>query len=133
MIATVVHDVADIKGVIDAFAREPNGGLIVLPDVTNINHRRETIALATHHRLPAIYPTDYFAKDGGLMSYGTDYLDLYRKAATYVDRILRGAKPSELPVQGPTKFQLVINLKTAKALGLTIPPSLVVRADHVIE
>jgi putative ABC transport system substrate-binding protein len=133
VIATVVRDAADIKRAIDAFTREPNGGLIVLPDVTNINHRRETISLAAYHRLPAIYPTDYFAKDGGLMSYGTDYLDLYRKAAAYVDRILRGAKPSELPVQGPTKFQLVINLKTAKALGLTIPPSLVVRADHVIE
>ena len=133
VIATVVHDAADIKRAIDAFTREPNGGLIVLPDVTNVNHRRETISLAAYHRLPAIYPTDYFARDGGLMSYGTDYLDLYRKAAAYVDRILRGAKPSELPVQGPTKFQLVINLKTAKALGLTIPPSLVVRADHVIE
>jgi putative ABC transport system substrate-binding protein len=133
VIATAVHDAADIKRAIDTFTREPNGGLIVLPDVTNVNHRRETISLAAYHRLPAIYPTDYFAKDGGLMSYGTDYLDLYRKAAAYVDRILRGAKPSELPVQGPTKFQLVINLKTAKALGLTIPPSLVVRADHVIE
>ena len=128
-----MHDAADIKRAIDAFTREPNGGLIVLPDVTNVNHRRETISLAAHHRLPAIYPTDYFAKDGGLMSYGTDYLDLYRKAASYVDRILRGAKPSELPVQGPSKFQLVINLKTAKALGLTIPPSLLARADQVIE
>jgi ABC-type uncharacterized transport system substrate-binding protein len=133
VIATVVHDAADIKRAIDALAREPNGGLIVLPDVTNINHRRETIALAAHHRLPAIYPTDYFAKDGGLMSYGTDYLDLYRKAAAYVDRILRGAKPSELPVQGPVKFQLVINRKTAKALGLTLPPALLLQADQVIE
>ena len=94
---------------------------------------RETISLAAQHRLPAIYPTDYFAKDGGLISYGADYLDLYRKAASYVDRILRGATPSELAVQGPIKFQLVINLKAAKALGLTIPPSLLVRADQVIE
>ena len=133
VIATAVHDAADIKRAIEAFTRDPNGGLIVLPDVTNINHRRVTMSLAAHHRLPAIYPTDYFAKDGGLMSYGTDYLDLYRKAASYVDRILRGAKPNELPVQGPSKFQLVINLKTAKALGLTIPPSILARADQVIE
>ena len=133
VIETAVHDAADIKRAIDAFTREPNGGLIVLPDVTNVNHRRGTISLAAHHRLPAIYPTDYFTKDGGLMSYGTDYLDLYRKAASYVDRILRGAKPNDLPVQGPIKFQLVINLKAAKALGLTIPPSLLQRADQVIE
>jgi putative ABC transport system substrate-binding protein len=133
VIETAVHDAADIKRAIDAFTREPNGGLIVLPDVTNVNHRRGTISLAAHHRLPAIYPTDYFTKDGGLMSYGTDYLDLYRKAVSYVDRILRGAKPNDLPVQGPIKFQLVINLKTAKALGLTIPPSLLQRADQVLE
>ena len=133
VIATVVHDAADIKRAIDAFTREPDGGLIVLPDVTMVNHRRETISLAAQHRLPAIYPTDYFAKDGGLISYGADYLDLYRKAASYVDRILRGATPSELAVQGPIKFQLVINSKAAKALGLTIPPSLLVQADHVIE
>jgi putative ABC transport system substrate-binding protein len=133
VIETAVHDAADIKRAIDAFTREPNGGLVVLPDVTNINHRRGTISLAAHHRLPAIYPTDYFTRDGGLISYGTDYLDLYRKAASYVDRILRGAKPNELPVQGPIKFQLVINLRTAKALGLTIPQSLLQRADQVIE
>ncbi len=133
VIATVVHDAADIKRAIDAFTREPDGGLIVLPDVTTVNHRRETISLAAQHRLPAIYPTDYFAKNGGLISYGADYLDLYRKAASYVDRILRGATPSELAVQGPIKFQLVINSKAAKALGLTIPPSLLVQADHVIE
>jgi putative ABC transport system substrate-binding protein len=133
VIAAVVHDADDIKRSIDSFTRESNGGLIVLPDVTTVTHRRETISLAAHHRLPAIYPTDYFAKDGGLMSYGADYLDLYRKAASYVDRILRGAKPSELPVQGPIKFQLVINLKTAKAIGLTIPPSLLVQAERVIE
>ncbi len=132
-IATAVHDAADIKRAIDAFTRDPNGGLIVLPDVTTINHRRVTISLAAHHRLPAIYPTDYFAKDGGLISYGIDYLDLYRNAASYVDRILRGAKPNELPVQGPIKFQLVVNLKTARALGVTIPQSILLLADQIIE
>ena len=130
---TAVHDAADIKRAIEGFVREPNGGLIVLPDVTTINHRRTTISLAAHHRLPAIYPTDYFTKDGGLISYGADYLDLYRKSASYVDRILRGAKPIDLPVQGPIKFQLTINLKAAKALGLTIPPAVLARADEVIE
>jgi putative tryptophan/tyrosine transport system substrate-binding protein len=133
VIETAVHDAADIKRAIEGFAREPNGGLIVLPDVTNVNHRRATISLVAHHRLPAIYPTDYFTKDGGLISYGADYLDLYRKSASYVDRILRGAKPVDLPVQGPIKFQLAINLRTAKALGLTIPPTLLVQADQVIE
>ena len=131
VIETAVHDAADIKRAIEGFVREPNGGLIVLPDVTTINHRRTTISLAAHHRLPAIYPTDYFTKDGGLISYGADYLDLYRKSASYVDRILRGAKPIDLPVQGPIKFQLTINLKTAKALGLTIPPAVLARADEV--
>jgi putative ABC transport system substrate-binding protein len=133
VIETAVHDAADIRRAIEGFAREPNGGLIVLPDVTNINHRRATISLAARHRLPAIYPTDYFTKDGGLISYGADYLDLYRKSASYVDRILRGAKPVELPVQGPIKFQLAINLRTAKALGLTIPPALLLQVDQVIE
>ena len=133
VIETAVHDAADIKRAIEGFVREPNGGLIVLPDVTTINHRRTTISLAAHHRLPAIYPTDYFTKDGGLVSYGADYLDFYRKSASYVDRILRGAKPIDLPVQGPIKFQLTINLKAAKAIGLTIPPAVLARADEVIE
>ncbi|HKZ04451.1 MAG TPA: ABC transporter substrate-binding protein [Methylomirabilota bacterium] len=133
VIATPVHDATDIKRAIEEFARGANGGLVVLPDVTTINHRRTTIALVAQHRLPAIYPTDYFAKEGGLISYGADYLDLYRKAASYVDRILRGARPAELPVQGPIKFQLAINLKTAKALGLTIPPALLLQADQVIQ
>jgi len=132
-IATVVHDAADIERAIDAFTREPNGGLIVLPDVTNVSHRRVTISLVAHHRLPAIYPNGYFAKDGGLISYGVDVLNLYRQAASYVDRILRGAKPNELPVQAPTRFELVVNLKAAKALGLKIAPSLLQRADQVIE
>jgi putative ABC transport system substrate-binding protein len=133
VIETVVHDVTDIKRAIERFGREPNGGLVVLPDVTTVRHRRTTMSLAAHHRLPAIYPTDYFTKEGGLISYGADYLDLYRKSASYVDRILRGAKPAELPVQGPTKFQLAINLGTAKALGLTVPPALLLRADQVVE
>ena len=133
VIATAVHDAADIERAIGAFGRQPNGGLIVLPDLTNVNHRRVTISLAARHRLPAIYPTDFFAKDGGLISYGVDYLNLYREAASYVDRILRGAKPSELPVQGPSKFQLVVNLNTARALGVTIPQSILLLADQIIE
>jgi len=133
VIATVVHDAADIERALDAFTREPNGGLIMLPDVTTIRHRRVTISLAAHHRLPAIYPNGYFAKEGGLIAYGVDFLDLYRQAASYVDRILRGAKPNELPVQAPIKFQLVVNLKTARSLGVTIPQSLLLRADEVIE
>jgi putative ABC transport system substrate-binding protein len=133
VVETAVQDAADIKRAIEGFAREPNGGLVVLPDVTTVNHRRATIGLAAHHRLPAIYPTDYFIKEGGLISYGADYLDLYRKSASYVDRILRGAKPVDLPVQGPLKFQLAINLGAAKALGLTIPPALLLQADQVIE
>jgi putative ABC transport system substrate-binding protein len=133
VIETAVHDAADIKRAIEAFARESNGGIVVLPDVTTVNHRKATISLAAHYRLPAIYPTDYFTKDGGLISYGADYLDLYRKSASYVDRILRGAKPADLPVQGPTKFQLALHLGTAKALGLTIPQVLLLRADQVIE
>lgn len=133
VIATAVHDAADIERAIDAFTREANGGLIVLPDITNARHRRVTISLVAHHRLPAIYPSGFFAKDGGLISYGVDLLDLYRQAAAYVDRILRGGKPNELPVQAPTKFELVVNLKAAKALGLKIPPSLLQRADEVIE
>ena len=132
-IATPVHDAADIKRAIDAFTREPNGGLLVLPDITNGTHRGVTISLAARRRLPAIYPSGYFASDGGLISYGIDYLDLYRQAASYVDRILRGARPSELPVQEPSKFELVVNLKTARALGLTIPQGILLRADRVIE
>jgi putative ABC transport system substrate-binding protein len=133
VIETAVHNAGDIKRAIEGFGREPNGGLVVLPDVTTINHRRATMSLVAHHRLPAIYPTNYFAREGGLIAYGADYLDLYRNSALYVDRILRGAKPADLPVQGPTKFQLAINLSTAKALGLTIPPTLLWQADEVIE
>jgi putative tryptophan/tyrosine transport system substrate-binding protein len=133
VIAATVHGPADIERALSALTREPNGGLLVLPDVTTVTHRKATISLAARHRLPAIYPTDYFANEGGLISYGADYLELYRQAASFVDRILRGSRPSELPVQEPSKFQLVVNLKTATTLGLTIPQSVLLLADRVIE
>jgi putative ABC transport system substrate-binding protein len=114
-------------------AREPNGGLMVLANPTAAVHLNLIVALAAQRRLPAIYPYEFFARAGGLISYGTDNLDLYRRAAGYVDRILKGGKPADLPVQNPSKFELVINLKTAKALGLEVPPSLLARADEVIE
>jgi len=131
--AAAVRDPAEIERAIDIFARESNGGLIVLPSGVTIVHRRLVIALAAQHRLPAIYQYRQFVTDGGLMSYGNDLADQYRQAASYVDRILRGEKPGDLPVQQPTKFELVINLKTAKALGLEIPQTLIARADEVIE
>jgi putative tryptophan/tyrosine transport system substrate-binding protein len=132
-IATSVHDAAEIERGIALFANVPNGGLIVLPDTFTLVNRAQIIALANEHRLPAIYPFRYHAVDGGLVSYGIDTIDLYRRAASYVDRILRGAKPADLPVQQPTKFELAINLKTAKILGLTFPPGLLATADEVIE
>jgi putative ABC transport system substrate-binding protein len=127
-----VRDVGEIKHAIEAFAREANGCLMILPDVSTTNYRNLIIALAARH-LPAVYPYRYFAASGGLMSYGTDLADIYRRAATYVDRILKGAAPGDLPVQAPTKFELVINLTTAKELGLDVPPMLLARADEVIE
>jgi ABC-type uncharacterized transport system substrate-binding protein len=128
-----VRDVGEIDHTIAAFARNANGGLMVLPDVSTTNHRDLIIALAARHRLPAVYPYRYFATSGGLMSYGSDLADIYRRAAAYVDRILKGAVPGDLPVQAPTKFEFVINLKTANALGLTVPPRWLGRADEVIE
>ena len=128
-----VRDIGEIERAIAAFARHANGGLMVLPDVSTTNHRDLIIALAARHRLPAVYPYRYFAASGGLMSYGSDVADIYRRAASYVDRILKGAVPGELPVQAPAKFEFVINLKTAKALGLTVPPLWLGRADEVIE
>jgi putative ABC transport system substrate-binding protein len=127
-----VENAADIERVIGSFAREPNGGLVLLPG-TPIKHRDLFIALAARHRLPAVYYYRFFVTAGGLMSYGTDLVDQYRQAASYVDRILRGTNPAELPVQAPTKYVTTVNLKTAKALGLTVPPTLLVRADEVIE
>ena len=132
-IAAPVHDTSELESVVAAQAREPNGGLIVMPDGFLIAHRAEITSLAARYRLPAVYPIPIFAELGGLLSYGYDPRDNYRRAATYVDKILKGAKPSELPVQAPVKFELVINLKTAKALGLTIPESFLLRADAVIE
>ena len=127
-----VRDVGEIERTVAAFARQ-NGGLMVLPDVSTTNHRDLIIALAARHRLPAVYPYRYFATSGGLMSYGSDLADVYRRAASYVDRILKGAVPGDLPVQAPAKFEFVINLKTANALGLTVPPLWLGRADEVIE
>jgi putative ABC transport system substrate-binding protein len=123
----------DIEPALAKFAQEPSGGLIVLPTPVNSSARDRIFALAARYRLPAVYPFRYYATGGGLMSYGFDTLDLYRRSAAYVDRILKGEKPSNLPVQAPTKYQLVINLKTAKAIGLTVPPTLLTRADEVIE
>jgi len=127
-----VRDVGEIERTVAAFARQ-NGGLMVLPDVSTTNHRDLIIALAARHRLPAVYPYRYFATSGGLMSYGSDLADVYRRAASYVDRILKGAVQGDLPVQAPAKFEFVINLKTANALGLTVPPLWLGRADEVIE
>jgi putative ABC transport system substrate-binding protein len=131
--AADVRDSAEIKRAIDSFASESNGGLIVLPNVPTIVHRGLIMALAARHRLPAVYSFRQFVAEGALISYGPDRLDQYRQAAAYVDRILRGEKPSDLPVQQPTKFELAINLKTAKALGLDVSPMLLGRADEVIE
>jgi len=132
-IAAPVHDRSDLEAVIAAHAREPNGGLIVMPDTFLIAHRAEVTSLAARYRRPAVYPYRLFTKVGGLLSYGNDSVDNYRRAAGYADRILKGEKPADLPVQAPTKFELVINLKTAKALGVTVPSTLVDRADEVIE
>ena len=115
------------------FAGEPAGGLIVPPSTLTTSRRDLIIALAARHRLPAIYAFPISTRGGGLMSYGADFIDLHRRAASYVDRILRGAKPGDLPIQTPTKFELVINLKTAKTLGLDVSTSLLARADEVIE
>src|SRR5262249_15485649 len=128
-----VYTPTHIDNVLDALAREPNGGLLVLSGTFTTVHRDKIVALAAHHRLPAVYPLRFFATGGGLMAYGADLVELLRLSASYVDRILRGARPSDLPVQSSTKFELVINLKTAKALGLEVPPTLLARADEVIE
>jgi putative tryptophan/tyrosine transport system substrate-binding protein len=132
-IAAPVRDRSDLNSVIAAQARAPNGGLIVMPDAFIVTHRAEITLLAARYRLPAVYSYRIFTDAGGLLSYGSDLVDNFRRAATYADRILKEAKPSELPVQAPVKFELVINLKTATALGLDVPWFLQQRADEVIE
>ena len=124
---------ADIERSIDSFASGLNGGLIFPPDITTITHRDLILALAAKYKLPAVYSFRLFVTLGGLMSYGTDQIEMFGQTATYVDRILRGAKPAELPVQTPTKYETTLNLKAAKALGLTVSPGLLVAADEVIE
>jgi ABC-type uncharacterized transport system substrate-binding protein len=128
-----MRDASDIEATVAAFARGSKGGMIVLPGSLTITHRAQIIALAARHGLPAVYPFRYYAAAGGLISYGPDAVDQYRHAAGYVDRILKGEKPADLPVQAPTKYELVVNLKTAKALGLDVPASVLARADEVIE
>jgi putative tryptophan/tyrosine transport system substrate-binding protein len=128
-----VRDAGDIERAVSAFARGANGGLIVTGSTAAVAHRSLIVTLAARHQLPAVYAQGYIVTGGGLISYGPDSIDPYRRAAGYVDRILKDEKPADLPVQAPTKYELVINLKTAKALGLTVPPSLLARADEVIE
>jgi putative ABC transport system substrate-binding protein len=128
-----VHDAVEIERAVSAFARSENGGLIVTTSALVLAHRDLIITLAARHKLPAVYYARFLVTGGGLASYGPDYVDQYRRAAGYVDRILKGEKPADLPVEAPTKYELVINLKTAKALGLTVPPTLLARATDVIE
>ena len=128
-----LRDSGEIERSVAAFAKSPNGGLIVLGSPAATAHRELIVNLASRHRLPAVYAIRTFVAAGGLISYGADFLDQFRRAAVYVDRILKGANPAEMPVQVPTKFELVINLKTAKELGLTVPTTLLARADEVIE
>jgi putative tryptophan/tyrosine transport system substrate-binding protein len=133
LIVAQVHDDSEIERAIITLARDANGGLIVMPDSFNFVHRQTIIALAVRYRLPAMYYFPLFSKEGGLISYGPDEVDMFRRTAGYVDRILKGAKAGDLPVQQPTNFRLVINLKTARSLGLDVPPTLLARADEVIE
>ena len=132
-IAALVHDAQEIESVIAAQAREPNSALIVIPETFTIARRTEIASAATRHRLPAVYPYRLFAEAGGLLAYGDDLADNFGRAASYVDRILKGTKPNELPVQAPVKFELVINMKTAKALGLDVPVHLQKIAEEIIE
>jgi putative ABC transport system substrate-binding protein len=126
-------EAADVERVIESVAHVPNGGLLVLPDATMFSHRDLIIAQAARHRVPTVYTARFFVAAGGLMSYGTDQVEMFGQTASYVDRILRGANPADLPVQAPTRYETVVNLKAAKALGIDVPPSLLVRADEVIE
>jgi putative ABC transport system substrate-binding protein len=131
--AAPCHDDAETEAMMSGLAREERAGLLVLPENFVIVHRHAIITLAARYRLPAVYPYRFFTTSGGLMSYGIDPNELFRRAASYVDRILKGAKPADMPVQNPDKFELVINLKTAQALGITVAPSLLTTADEVIE
>jgi putative ABC transport system substrate-binding protein len=133
LVPSQIGNATDIERAIESFARVPNGGLLLPPDNTTIVHRDLVVALAARHRLPAVYGLRIFVTAGGLMSYETDQIDMFRQAASYVDRILKGSKPADLPVQAPTRYETTLNLKTAKALGLTVPPALLVAADEVIE
>jgi putative ABC transport system substrate-binding protein len=133
LITVPVHSDVEIETAITALGREPGGGLVVIPGVFVNAHRAPIISAAARNNVPVVYAQSFFARDGGLLSYGVDQVDNFRRAATYVDRILRGEKPGDLPVQFPTKFEMVVNRKTAKALGLAIAPSIILRADEVIE
>jgi putative ABC transport system substrate-binding protein len=128
-----IHSDVEIEAALISLGREAGGGLVVLSDAFTGTHRASIISAAARNNVPSVYPLSYYARDGGLLSYGTDQIDTIRRAATYIDRILRGAKPAELPVQLPTKFKMVVNLKTAKSLGLTVPQSILLAADEVIE
>jgi putative ABC transport system substrate-binding protein len=132
-VAAPVRNDAEVGAIVEALGREPDGGLVAMPDGFTLVHRAAIILQAARNKVPAVYWNSIIARDGGLLSYGPDTGDIFRRAAPYVDRILRGAKPAELPVQLPTKFQMAVNLNTAKALGLTLPPSILLRADEVIE
>ena len=132
LVAAPVRNMVEIERAITA-ARAPGGGLMVMPDASNTVHRARIVALANQHQVPTVYYQRIFTANGGLMSYGTDLMDQHQRAAGYVDRILKGEKPADLPVQAPTKFELVINLKTAKMLGLTVPQTLLTAADEVVE
>jgi putative tryptophan/tyrosine transport system substrate-binding protein len=132
-IAARVHDVTELESTVADLAGMPNSGLVIMAEIFATVHQKRIIELATEHRLPTVYPFDFFARNGGLMSYGVDIDDLFRRAASYVDRILKGEKPADLPVQAPTKFQLIVNLKTARTLSFTVPTKLLSIADEVIE
>jgi putative ABC transport system substrate-binding protein len=133
LVPSPVDNAEEIERVIESFARKPNSGIVLPPDATTSVHRDRIVALAIRHRLPAVYSLRHFVSAGGLMSYGIDFTHQFQQAAYYVDRILRGEKAADLPVQAPTKFETAVNLKTARLLGLTVPPTLLAQADEVIE
>jgi putative ABC transport system substrate-binding protein len=128
-----VHSDAEIETAMTSLGREPGGSVVVMPDLFMVDHRASIILLASRYNVPAVYQYSFFVKDGGLLSYGPDPVDLFRRSTSYVDRILRGEKPAELPVQMPVKYEMALNAKTARAFGLTVPPSILLRADEVIE